>query len=180
MEVILLQDVEHVGHEGDIVKVADGYARNYLIPRKLAVPATKGAMKDLENRRGAIARREAEKRAAAQALAEQLRDKIVIVKHVTGSGSKLHGTVTASQIAEAAQAQLGLRLDKRDLELPEPIRETGDYLVSAKLYKDVHAELAVRVVPLIPDKKGAAGAEAATVATEAADKPAESATAETA
>jgi len=147
MEVILLGDVERVGHEGDILKVADGYARNYLIPRKLAVPATGGALKDLENRRGAIARRDAEKREAAQALAEQLKDKLVTVKHVTGEGTKLHGTVTTAQIAEAATEQLGLKIDKRDLELAEPIREVGDYLVSARLYKDVHAQLPVRVVP---------------------------------
>ncbi len=147
MEVILLEDVERVGHEGDILKVADGYARNYLIPRKLAVSATGGALKDLENRRGAIARRDAEKREAAQALAEQLKDKLVTVKHVTGEGTKLHGTVTTAQIADAATEQLGLKIDKRDLELAEPIREVGDYLVSARLYKDVHAQLPVRVVP---------------------------------
>jgi large subunit ribosomal protein L9 len=147
MEVILLADVERVGHEGDTLKVADGYARNYLIPRKLAVPATRGALKDLANRQGAIARRDTEKREAAQALADELKDKLVTVKHVTGEGTKLHGTVTTAQIAEAATAQLGLKMDKRDLELPEPIREVGDYLVSARLYKDIHAQLPVRVVP---------------------------------
>jgi large subunit ribosomal protein L9 len=147
MEVILLADVERVGHEGDTLKVADGYARNYLIPRKLAVPAPRGALKDLANRRGAIARRDTEKREAAQALADELKDKLVTVKHVTGEGTKLHGTVTTAQIAEAATAQLGLKMDKRDLELPEPIREVGDYLVSARLYKDIHAQLPVRVVP---------------------------------
>lgn len=147
MEVILLADVERVGHEGDTLKVADGYARNYLIPRKLAVPATRGALKDLANRQGAIARRDTEKREAAQALADDLKDKLVTVKHVTGEGTKLHGTVTTAQIAEAATAQLGLKVDKRDLELPEPIREVGDYLVSARLYKDIHAQLPVRVVP---------------------------------
>jgi len=146
MEVILLGDIERVGHEGDLLKVSDGYARNYLLPRKLAVPATRGALKDLENRQGAIARRDDEKREAAQALAEQLKDKLVTVKHVTGEGTKLHGTVTTAQIAEAATAQLDLKLDKRDLELAEPIREVGDYLVSARLYKDVHAQLPVRVV----------------------------------
>ena len=87
MEVILLADVERVGHEGDTLKVADGYARNYLIPRKLAVPATRGALKDLANRQGAIARRDTEKREAAQALADELKDKLVTVKHVTGEGT---------------------------------------------------------------------------------------------
>lgn len=152
MEVILLQDVERVGHEGEVLKVSDGYARNYLVPRKLAVAATRGAMKDLENRKGAIERRDGEKREAAQTLADQLRDKLITVKHVTGEGTKLHGTVTTTQIADAANEQLGLRLDRRDLELAEPIREVGDYLISARLYKDVHAQLPVRVVP---EKKSA-------------------------
>jgi len=147
MEVILLGDIERVGHEGDLLKVSDGYARNYLLPRKLAVPATRGALKDLENRQGAIARRDAEKREAAEALADQFKDKLITVKHVTGEGTKLHGTVTTAQIAEAATAQLGLKLDKRDLELAEPIREVGDYLVSARVYKDVRAQLPIRVVP---------------------------------
>ncbi|MBU0608927.1 MAG: 50S ribosomal protein L9 [Armatimonadetes bacterium] len=166
MQVILLEDVERVGHEGDLLKVSDGYARNYLIPRKLAVLATRGALKDLENRQGAIARRDSEKREAAQVLADQLKDKLIIVKHVTGEGTKLHGTVTTAQIAEAATAQLDIKLDKRDLELPEPIREVGDYLVSARVYKDVHAQLPIRVVP---EKKahGEEEDEAAEVAAEA-------------
>ena len=146
MQVILLQDVERVGHEGDLLTVADGYARNYLLPRGLAVQANKGTLKDLELRRGAIARRDAEKREAAQQVAEALRDKTIVVKAVTGEGTKLHGTITAQQIAEAAAQQLSLSLDKRDIDIAEPIREVGDYLVSARLYKDVAAQLPVRVV----------------------------------
>lgn len=146
MQVILLKDVDRVGHEGDILKVADGYARNFLIPRNLAVVASKGALKDLEMRRGAIERRDNEKREAAQTMAEELRGKLVVVKHVAGEGTKLHGTVTTQQIADAALAQIGLKLDKRDLDVAEPIRETGDYLVTARVYKDVVAQLSVRVV----------------------------------
>lgn len=146
MQVILLHDVERVGHEGDILKVSDGYARNYLVPRGLAVVANRGMLKDLEQRKGAIERRDTEKREAAQKIADELRDKLIVVKHVTGEGKKLHGTVTTQQIADAAQAQLGLKLDKRDLEILEPIREIGDYLVTARVYKDVSAELPVRVI----------------------------------
>ncbi|MEN6402480.1 MAG: 50S ribosomal protein L9 [Armatimonadia bacterium] len=146
MQVILLKDVDRVGHEGDILKVADGYARNYLIPRNLAAVASKGALKDLEMRKGAIERRDTEKREAAQQMAEELRDKTIVVKHVAGEGTKLHGTVTTQQIADAAAAQIGLKLDKRDLDIPEPIRETGNYLVTARFYKDVAAQLSVRVV----------------------------------
>lgn len=182
MQVILLKDVERVGHEGDILKVADGYARNFLIPRNLATVASKGAMKDLEMRKGAIERRETEKRAAAQQVADDLRDKRVVVKHVAGEGIKLHGTVTTQQIADAAAAQLGLKLDKRDLDIAEPIRETGDYLVTARIYRDVAAQLSVRVVS---EKSLAAeeafraleleAAEAEKAAAEAAAAPAEEA-----
>ena len=146
MQVILLHDVDRVGHEGDVLSVADGYARNFLIPRGLAVQAGKGTLKDLELRRGAIARREVEKRETAQKVADELRDQTIVVKAVTGEGTKLHGTVTAQQIAEAAAQQLHLSLDKRDIDIPEPIREVGDYLVSARLYKDVVAQLPIRVV----------------------------------
>jgi large subunit ribosomal protein L9 len=146
MQVILLHDVDRVGHEGELLKVADGYARNFLIPRGFAVPATKGTLKDLEARRVSIERKDGEKRDAALKIAEDLRGKTILVKHVTGEGTKLHGTVTTQQIAEAAKAQLGLNLDKRDLELGEPIREIGDYLVSARIYKDVTAQLPIRVV----------------------------------
>jgi large subunit ribosomal protein L9 len=168
MEVILLGDIERVGHEGDLLKVSDGYARNYLLPRKLAVPATRGALKDLENRQGAIARRDAEKRETAEALADQFKDKLIIVKHVTGEGTKLHGTVTTAQIAEAASEQLGLKLDKRDLELAEPIREVGDYLVSARVYKDVRAQLPIRVVPEKKARSDEEEAELTAALTEAA------------
>jgi large subunit ribosomal protein L9 len=151
MQVILLKDVDRVGHEGDILKVADGFARNYLIPQGFAVKAAKGTMKDLEMRRGAIERRETEKRSAAEALAADLQGKTIIVKAVTGQGTKLHGTITSQQIAVAASEQLGLTIDRRDLDIAEAIRETGDYLVSARLYKGVAAQLPVRV---ISDKEG--------------------------
>lgn len=180
MQVILLKDVDRVGHEGDILKVADGFGRNYLIPQGLAVKAAKGTMKDLEMRRGAIERRETEKRSAAEALAADLQGKTIIVKAVTGQGAKLHGTITSQQIAVAASEQLGLTIDRRDLDIAEAIRETGDYLVSARLYKGVAAQLPVRV---ISDKEGDEDETEAEVETEAeaeveAEAPAEMAEAE--
>jgi large subunit ribosomal protein L9 len=146
MQVILLHDVDRVGHEGDSLKVADGYARNYLIPKGLAVTASKGAIKDLEQRRHSIEKRDSEKRSDAQKIADELRDKLIVIKHVTGEGTKLHGTVTTQQIADAAKAQLDLNIDKRDLDLGEPIREVGNYLVTARIYKDVLAQLPLQVV----------------------------------
>lgn len=148
MKVILLDDVPRLGHEGDVVEVADGYLRNYLQPRKLAVPAKEGAIKGLENRQQAIARREEQKRAAAQELADGLRERKIVVRAQTGEGIKLHGSVTAQQIADAAAEELGLEVDRRDIDIAEPIRETGDYLVTATIYKEVATQLAVSVVPI--------------------------------
>ena len=146
MQVILLPDVERVGHEGDVLNVADGYGRNYLLPRKLAVHASKGALRELQARQHAIERRNAEKRTVALKAAEDLQAKIVVVQVTTGQGTKLHGTVTTAQVAEAASQQFGLEIDRRDIDIAEPIRETGDYLISVRLYKDVAAQLPVRVV----------------------------------
>ncbi len=146
MRVIFLHDVERVGHEGDVSVVADGYARNYLIPRGLAVKATKGALQELEQRRSAIEKRDAEKRSGAEALAQDLSLKMIVVKATAGEGERLHGQVTAQQIADAAKQQLDMDIDRRDIEIPEPIRQLGDYLISARLYKDVKAQLPVSVV----------------------------------
>lgn len=146
MEVILLADVERVGHEGEIVKVADGYARNYLLPRRLAEKCTPAARRALEQRRRAIARRESEKREAARSLSERISGRgVTIVAHV-GEGGRLHGQVTTQQIAEAIATQIGAAVDRRDVEIPGPIREVGEYTVSARLYKDVRVEIPVHVV----------------------------------
>ena len=145
MEVILLQDVESLGHDGDVVRVADGHARNYLIPRNIAVPATKDAKQQLERRRGAIARREEQKAEAAHKVAERLHEHPLVVTAKAGEGGKLHGSVTAQQIVEALAAQTGVTLDRRRIGLLEPIREVGDYLVSAEVYKGVSAQLTIRV-----------------------------------
>lgn len=146
MQVILMDDVERVGHEGDIITVADGYARNFLIPRGLAVQATRGAMKDLDRRRKAIGAREDVKRERADVVARDLAERPVVVKARAGQGDRLHGQVTPQMIAEAVKDQLRMDLDRRDLDIAEPIRELGDYLVRAKLYKDVYAQLPISVV----------------------------------
>ena len=146
MRVIFLQDVDRVGHEGELGDVADGYARNYLIPRGLAVKASKGAMLELEQRRSAIEKRQAEKESKAESLAGDLAGKTIVVEATAGEGQRLHGQVTAQQIAEAVFEQLGFEIDRRDIEIAEPIRLLGDYLISARLYKEVKAQLPVSVV----------------------------------
>lgn len=147
MQVILLHDVERVGHEGDIMKVAGGYARNYLLPRGLAVLATKGALGDLELRRSAITKRDTDKRDKAAALCAHLSEQQLEVRATVGEGRRLHGQVTTQMIADAVKAQLEFEIDRRDIEITEPIRELGDYLLSVRIYKDVRAQLPVRVVP---------------------------------
>lgn len=151
MKVILLEDIPRVGHEGDVIDVADGYLRNYLEPRGFAVRATKGALKDLENRREAIQRRDESKRDRAKQKVDELRDSRLVVRAPTGEGGRLHGSVTTGQIAEAAEEQLGVIIDRREIDIPEPIRDTGDYLITAQVYKDVEAQLPVRVIPLDED-----------------------------
>lgn len=146
MRVIFLQDVDRVGHEGELGDVADGYARNYLIPRGLAVKASKGAMLELEQRRSAIEKRQAEKESKAESLAGDLAGKTIVVEATAGEGQRLHGQVTAQQIAEAVFEQLGFEIDRRDIEIAEPIRLLGDYLISARLYKEVKAQLPISVV----------------------------------
>jgi len=147
MEVILLQDVESLGHEGDLVRVADGHARNFLFPRKLAVPASKDAKAQLERRRGAIARREVQRADAARKVADELHRQPLTIRAKSGDSGKLHGSVSSQQICETLLEQTGVSLDRRRINLVEPIREVGDYLVSAEVYKGVNAQLTIRVVP---------------------------------
>ncbi len=159
MEVILIEDVDRLGLEGEVVRVADGYARNYLFPRKLAVAATKGALKDLETRRGGIQQREEGRRHAAQALAEKLHDFSLTIRAKTGLEGKLHGSITAADLAAALAEEIDLEVDKSRVELWQPIRQTGDYLVTIRLHRDVTPQLAVSVVSDAPEE--AASAEGA-------------------
>lgn len=148
MEVILLKDVDHLGHEGDIVKVADGYARNYLFPKLLAEKSTPANQRALSQRRRAIERREAEKRSDAQALVEGLAAAGIVIQAAVGEGGRLHGQVTSQQISEAIQQQTGIQVNRRNIEISTPIRELGDFTVNARLYKEVRCEVTLHVVPV--------------------------------
>jgi len=148
MEVILLDDVVNLGHEGDVVEVADGYGRNYLIPQQLAVRATKGNRKELDQRRRAIQDREEHKCAQAQELAEKLKEESIVIRASVGEGGRLHGEITPQAIAEAVADQHAVQISRHDIDIPTPIREKGNYLISATLYKEVSAELPVKVIGL--------------------------------
>jgi large subunit ribosomal protein L9 len=145
VKVILREDVENLGHKGDLLSVADGYARNFLVPRGLALQASKGATKQAEAMRRNRAAREERDRGSAQELAARLGGTIQ-VKARAGEGGKLFGSVTAADIADAVQAQHGVELDRRKLELAEPLKELGAVEVQVRLHPDVVATLAVEVV----------------------------------
>jgi large subunit ribosomal protein L9 len=145
VKVILRADVGTLGHKGDVVDVADGYARNYLVPRGLALRATEGAMAQAEAMRRSRAVKDVRERAAAEEVARRLVPEVVRIAARTGAGGRLFGSVTTSDIAEAVRAQTGIELDRRRLHLEEPIREVGTHRVSARLHSEVEFPVTVEV-----------------------------------
>jgi len=145
MEVILRDHVDNVGRRGEIVKVADGYARNYLLPRKLALPVTKGNLKHIERERDRFEARESEERQAAQALAARLVAVSLVIRRKVGETEALYGSVTAADVAEGLAGH-GFDLDKRKIQLPEPIKRLGAYEVPVRLHRDVVAPIKLQVL----------------------------------
>ena len=144
MEIILQEDVEKLGHRGQIVEVAEGYARNYLLPRKLALPVSKGNLKQVEQVKRALAKREATEREGAQKQAELLASLTVQLARKAGENDQMFGSVTAADISESLAAQ-GFSVDKRKLQLDQPIKALGEYQVPAKLHREVTAQIRVVV-----------------------------------
>ena len=144
MKVILLQDVKGVGKKDEIVNASDGYARNFLFPKKLAVEATPGAMKGIEKMRKAEADREAERRAQASAVAEKLRGKAINMTAKTGAQGSLYGSITSAEVAAELKKQHGVEIDKRDIKC-ENIRTVGDVDIEVRVYKDISAKMTVHV-----------------------------------
>jgi large subunit ribosomal protein L9 len=145
MEVILREHVDNVGKRGEIVKVADGFARNYLLPRKLALPVTPGNLKHIERERAKFEARESEERQGAQAVATKLVGLVVLITRKVGETEALYGSVTSTDIATSLASQ-GLEIDKRKIQLHEPIKRLGEYEVPIKLHRDVVAPIKVKVV----------------------------------
>ena len=145
MEVILREHVDNLGRRGDLVKVADGYARNYLLPRKLALLATDGNKKQIERERAKFEVKELEEQKVAQAVADRMATVEIEIARRVGETEALYGSVTSSDIAEALAAK-GFELDRRKLVLHEPIKKIGAYDVPVKLHRDVTVQLKVRVV----------------------------------
>lgn len=146
MKIVLRDDIDNVGRKGDLIEVADGYARNYLVPRGLAIVATKGTIKQAQAMQRSREVREAREREAAEAVAGRLRDQTVRIQARVGEAGRLFGSVTATDVADAVAEQLEVELDRKKLALPEPIREVGMHDVSLKLHPEVEASFHVVVL----------------------------------
>jgi large subunit ribosomal protein L9 len=136
---MLIKDVESVGRAGDIKDVADGYGRNFLLPRKLAVPAGSGAEAEAKRLRDAAAKREAKSRDEAQALADEIGDRTVVVRLKVGAEDKAFGSVTNQDIAVALKQQHQVDIDRHKIELKEPIKQLGEHKVELRLHREVEA-----------------------------------------
>ena len=143
MIVILNRDVKGTGKAGDIVKVSDGYARNMLIPKGYAKEATEGNVRNLEKQKAMAAEKKAEEKAAAQALAEKVNAASVTIKTKAGEGGRIFGSFTSKDIADALADQQKLTVDKKKIQLDNPIKQTGELTVDIKLYPEVMAKLKV-------------------------------------
>jgi large subunit ribosomal protein L9 len=146
MKVVLREDLAQVGKKGDIIDVADGYARNYLVPKGLAFAATAGVEAQATAMRRGRDLRDANDRAAAEEVAKTLVPKVITIAHRAGAEGKLFGSVTTTEIADAIAAQAGVEIDRRKLHLDEPIKTLGQHLVPAKLHADVEFPVTVDIV----------------------------------
>jgi len=151
MEVILREHVDNLGKRGEIVKVADGYARNFLLPRKLALLATDANRKHIERERKIVEVRESQEKGQAEGVAARLATLEIVIERRVGDTEQLYGSVTASDIADVLKGK-GFEVDRRRIILPEPIKAIGDHDVPLKLHREVTVQLKVRV-----RKEGAVG-----------------------
>ena len=145
MEVILREHVDNLGRRGDLVKVADGYARNYLLPRKLALPATAGNKQHIERERAKFEIKELEEQKAAQAVAERMASVEIEIARRVGEHDTLYGSVTSADIAQALKDK-GFEIDKKKISLVDPLKALGETTVPVKIHRDVTAQVKVKVV----------------------------------
>ena len=145
MEVILLEGVKSLGKKGEIVKINDGYARNFVLPKKLGIEANSKNLNDLKLQKANEAKIAQEKLDEAKALAAEIGEKMVVVSIKSGKGGKTFGSVSTKEIAAAAKEQLGYELDKKKMVLDVPINTLGNHIIKIKLHKEVTASLTVKV-----------------------------------
>ncbi|MBR4411729.1 MAG: 50S ribosomal protein L9 [Firmicutes bacterium] len=148
MIVILNKDIKGTGKAGDVVKVSDGYARNMLIPKGWATEATEGNVRSLEKQKAVAAEKKAQEKAAAQAHAEKIKTLSVTIKTKAGDGGKIFGSITSKDIAEALQQQHKITVDKKKIQLANPVKMTGEMDVAIKLYPEVSTTLKVIIVAI--------------------------------
>ncbi len=146
MKIVLRSDVDHLGRKGDLLEVADGYARNYLVPRGLAMKATRGVVAQAEAMRRSRAARDTRDQEAAEELASRLQATPIRVGARAGEGGKLFGSVTSADLADAVRSQAGIDLDRRAIELGEPLKELGTFEVAVRLHPNVTVALSVEVI----------------------------------
>lgn len=146
MKVILMQELKGRGGEGDVIEVARGFAVNYLLPRKIAIEATAGNVKQLEQRKHNIEKRETERMGAADGLAAAVGDKVVTITAKVGEEGRLFGSVTSQMVQEAIQEQLGVEIDRKKIETHGHIKEVGPHTVEISIYREIKAQLTVNVV----------------------------------
>lgn len=145
MIVILMKDVKGTGKAGDVVKVSDGYARNLLLPKGMAKEATEGNIRSLEKQKAIAEEKREEQKAAAKQLAEQLAGITVEIKSKGGETGKLFGSITSKDIADALEKQEKIKIDKKKIDMPNPIKQTGLSKVTVKLFSEISTELKVNV-----------------------------------
>ena len=173
MKVILLTEVQGKGGEGDVVEVARGFFNNYLGPQKKAVLATAGNLKQLEERRGNIAKREEKRVADAEALKASLEGKKIFVDAKVGEEGVLFGSVTASMIADAVLAETGVEIDRKRLDVRKAIKTAGEHTVALNIYRDIHVDLQLMVGVKAVEEVEEAVVEAEAVEAEATEEAAE-------
>ncbi len=144
MEVILKEDVNNLGHRGDVVKVADGYGRNYLLPKKLAMQATAANKAVIEQMKASAVRKSAKEKAEAEALVSQLNNVALVFERKVGENDHLFGSVTSADIAAQLEAK-GFNIDRRKVQLDEPLKQVGEFHLPVKLHREVTAHIAVTV-----------------------------------
>ena len=146
MQVILREHVDNLGRRGEIVKVAEGYARNYLLPRKLALAVTEANKRQIERERAVAEARDAEERSGAEAMAQRIAALDIEIARRVGENNTMYGSVTTADIAAALHAK-GFDVEKRKITLHDPIKAVGEHVVPVKIHRDVTAQVKVKVVP---------------------------------
>ena len=152
VEVILKEHVENLGRRGDIVKVSEGYARNFLLPRKLALPVNAGSRRQVEKGNTIAAAREAQEQQQAEALAARIAEIEVVMSRKVGEHDVLYGSVTTADIVHGLQAQHQIEIDRKKVHLAEPLKQLGEFTVAAKIHREVSASIKVRIVAEEPHR----------------------------